>query len=334
MLNCRNFLKINIAARNFHIHPTLKCRYITTDGNIGTFWEDELSVPLNPSIDELHKCSTYHEYLTQRVRKYMKLTVEDLDKKSFFLVELLQETLAAIHSSTGLPWWIVISGFTVTLKLAMLPLWASAERNRRKNAAAMPILADLQNRLFESKRKKDYQEMLKLQRELFLIISERKIIKSAFIQGTLSFFQFATFYWVYATQRSLCRNTERTPDFILEAPLWLDSIALPDPYYIFPTFAAALLLTIYNNNLATKNAIKHEQTLKIHKNNKSTGNKKEKAIQIIGKFAIYSFILVSYSMPAGAFLYLAPSFAFHALLRLATKNDSFCRFFQLGKVVN
>merc|ERR1712054_650162 len=65
------------------------------------------------------------------------------------------------------------------------------------------------------------------------------------LKGTwnLLLFQMPLYVTAFASMRGFAGHPDLFKSFAMEAPLWLDSLALPDPYALLPLFTAAIMLT-------------------------------------------------------------------------------------------
>merc|ERR1712060_211628 len=65
------------------------------------------------------------------------------------------------------------------------------------------------------------------------------------LKGTwnLICFQMPLYITAFAAMRGLASHPDIFRGFAMEAPGWLDSLALQDPYAILPVFTAAIMLT-------------------------------------------------------------------------------------------
>merc|ERR1719163_437120 len=56
-------------------------------------------------------------------------------------------------------------------------------------------------------------------------------------------FQMPLYITAFASMRGFANHPDLFRGFAMEAPLWLDSLALADPYALMPLFTAAIMLT-------------------------------------------------------------------------------------------
>ncbi|GAB65111.1 inner membrane protein oxa1-2 [Plasmodium cynomolgi strain B] len=149
----------------------------------------------------------------------------------------------------------------------------------------------------------------------------KSIILMAFFQTPL--FLFYVFY------KKMASYPEVFKEFTFESPLWLDSLSLPDPYYILPLLSSLLLLS--NNELTAL----IDKALSNSKSSSLPGDESEfqKKMKQVSKLAMRLFYISSLfffkSMPSGLLIYLITNTFFQLLTTQICKIKVIERFLDL-----
>ncbi|EDO05841.1 putative cytochrome oxidase biogenesis protein 1-1 (OXA1) [Babesia bovis T2Bo] len=233
-------------------------------------------------------------------------------------VEFMRDVLTNIHESTGLSWATTITLLTLTMKVAFIPLWAMGERARRNNAHLVPIATELQERLAEARKEGNVKKSMEIQRIMYKQMLRKSFLKSAGLQILAAGTQGLTFAWVYGGLKMFAIEPRICPDFVMESPLWLKSLALPDPYYIFPATLYALMMSIYEMNRVTAERMRKSSG----KESNAMREQEERQVKMkyFTRAALGMFALFSCSMTSSTFFYLIPSFMFQTILRYLTQG--------------
>merc|ERR1719161_1748180 len=126
--------------------------------------------------------------------------------------------------------------------------------------------------------------------------------------------------------------------FAMEAPLWLDSLALPDQYALLPIMTGAIMLT--NAELfgsidteATPLGTASEEKNKAAKQDEAGGDetwsKYGKWFMRVGAIA---FVPITWNLPAGVFVYMSTNIVFAAIQNRALKNPVLERLLEIPPV--
>ncbi|KAK1934344.1 putative cytochrome oxidase biogenesis protein 1-1 (OXA1) [Babesia divergens] len=233
-------------------------------------------------------------------------------------VEAMRDTLIAIHDVTGLSWAATITACTLFLKVCFIPVWALGERARRNNAHLVPIAVELQEKLKQAQKTGDVKLAVQIQRKLYRQMTRKTFIKGAALQLGAASIQGITFAWVYGGLKMFAIEPTYCAGFALEKVIWLDSLALPDPYYAFPATLGVLMTTVYELNQRTA------EQMRLSSGAFSTAMQEQEIRQQKMKYftraAIFVFAYFSATMTSGTFFYLIPSFLFQTILRYVTRR--------------
>ncbi|GFE55522.1 mitochondrial inner membrane protein protein [Babesia ovis] len=242
-------------------------------------------------------------------------------------VEFMRDALTTMHDATGLSWATTITALTISLKVGFVPLWALGERARRNNAHLVPIATELQEKMKEAQQSGDAKKVLEIQRAMFKLMARKTFIKGAALQILAAGTQGLTFAWVYGGLKMFAIEPRHSTEFIMEHPLWLDSLALPDPYYIFPVTLYLLMTSIYELNRIT--AEKMRKASGVVSNALKEQEERQNKMKYFTRASLAVFVLFSSNMTASTFFYLIPSFMFQAILRYTSQRGIVARLLRL-----
>ncbi|KAK1442254.1 hypothetical protein BgAZ_402840 [Babesia gibsoni] len=242
-------------------------------------------------------------------------------------VEAIRDVIILLHDASGLTWSGTISVFTVMLKLAFVPLWAMGERARRNNAHLVPLAIQLQEELMQAHKSGDVKAAIQIQRRLYRQMTRKKFVKGAAIQMVAAATQAITFAWVYGGLKMFAVDPRHCPSFILEKSIWIDSLALPDPYYILPGVLWLLMTLTYELNRHTTEQIRRTYGAKSDMMMEQEHKNKKMKYFTRGTIAIFAYF--SCTMTSGAFFYLIPSFLFQAVVRYITQTGHMAKILRL-----
>ncbi|EAN31145.1 60Kd inner membrane family protein [Theileria parva strain Muguga] len=286
--------------------------------------EEELEIGEESSgIEELFEIPDYHQYLLTRI------TESNGSKRSFlqhFLpVDYVQQMFITVHDTLNLSWSTTICLITLFFKVLLLPVWSAAERSRRLNAVIVPDVVKLQEKAKQAFSTKNHELARETQLKIFELTKRNSFVKGVFTQTGATMVQGLMFGTVYGGLRLFAIDPKSRPDFTYEPCLWLDSLCLPDPYYILPTIFGFLMTIVFEHNIS----------LTIPNNLQSTPDSRleklknrQKNMKIISRIGIILITFYGLSMPSSAFFYLIPSFLFQTIVRYS------CNKFNIARLLN
>lgn len=104
---------------------------------------------------------------------------------------------------------------------------------------------------------------------------------------------------VFRSMKGFADHPHMFPDLALESPLWLESLALPDPTYVLPTISVGLMLLnlqLYGSLDAGAEAL----------NSKKHDNESlQKWAPYLVRGSVFLLLPVSGGMPSAVFVYMA-----------------------------
>ncbi|UKJ88895.2 hypothetical protein MACJ_002141 [Theileria orientalis] len=272
------------------------------------------------SLEELYEIPDYHDYILSRITELNGTKRTALQE--FLPVDYLQQMFIAVHDYTNLSWAATICLMTLFFKLVSLPIWSNSERIRRMNAHLMPRAVELQekaNYAFATKNEKLARET---QRQIFEMTKENSFMKGMLIQMGSTAFQGLMFGTVYGGLRLFAINPTFRPDFTFESCLWLDSLCLPDPYFILPSIFGILMTIVFEHNLSVNFSATEASKGTVASNLQ----KRQKYMKLASRIGIIFFTFYGFTMPSSAFFYLIPSFLFQTILRYSCNRFEVARF--------
>ncbi|GBE59860.1 mitochondrial inner membrane [Babesia ovata] len=205
-------------------------------------------------------------------------------------VEWMRDVVISVHDSTGLSWAATITSLTVLFK----------------------------EQLREAQKTGNVKLAMEVQRKLYKQMTRKTFLKGAALQVIAAGTQGLTFAWVYGGLKMFAIEPRHCSEFVLEHPFWLNSLALPDPYYVFPVTLWFLMTLVYELNRTTA------EKMRLSSGAVSEAMREQEQRQVKLKYftrvAIGVFAYFSCSMTAGTFFYLIPSFLFQTILRYLSQS--------------
>uniref|UniRef100_A0A3B0NB47 60Kd inner membrane protein, putative n=1 Tax=Theileria annulata TaxID=5874 RepID=A0A3B0NB47_THEAN len=274
-------------------------------------------------VEELFEIPDYHQYLMTRIMDLNGNKRSILQR--FLPVEYVQQMFLTVHDCLNLSWSATIFLITLFFKLLLLPVWSAAERSRRLNAVIMPEVVKLQEKAKLAFSTKNHELARETQLKIFELTKRNSFVKGILVQIGATMVQGLMFGTVYGGLRLFAIDPNSRPDFTYEPCLWLDSLCLPDPYYILPTIFGILMTFVFEHNIS----------LSISSNLQSNPGSeleklknRQKNMKIISRIGIILITLYGCSMPSSAFFYLIPSFLFQTIVRYL------CNKFNIARLLN
>ena len=158
-------------------------------------------------------------------------------------VDLMQNTIIAFeHVLPFGSWPLAIAVTAVFARLLLFPMQLWSMRKSQSSQSVMKDMESINKRLKQASGKSDSKQLMKLQEKYNALVNEHgRFFAVKGIVGSL--LPIPLFMTSFTTIRGLAEHPHLLPSFALHDPLWLHSLALPDPYYILPVLSAGLFLT-------------------------------------------------------------------------------------------
>ncbi|SBT74842.1 mitochondrial inner membrane protein OXA1, putative [Plasmodium malariae] len=276
-------------------------------------------------------CSTYTDFIIDKCKDNIK-NDEDTFENTWY-VKVIYELLNCTKIMLDCSWVTSIITTTAFMRIIILPLTISAERDRRKQQILNPLIKELTNKLKTNAQNGNIKKALEFKKRILNIRNTHGIslIPKSII--LMAFFQTPLFFIFYFSMKKIASHPDVFKEFTLESPLWLDSLSLPDPYYILPFLSSLLLLS--NNELTA--LIDKNLSSNISNSTYISGAGEEtdfqKNIRKISKIGIRLFYISSAfffkSMPSGLFIYFITNTFFQLLITQTCKIKVIERFLDL-----
>ncbi|KNA01243.1 mitochondrial inner membrane protein OXA1, putative [Plasmodium vivax] len=269
----------------------------------------------------------YTHFIIEKCKAKMQQDVDNYE--SSWYVELVYELLNCTKIMFDCSWMTSIVATTSFMRMIILPLTVSAERDRRKQKILNPLIKELTNKLKSNAQDGNIKMALEFKKKILNIRNTHGIslIPKSIIM--MAFFQTPLFFIFYFSMKKMASYPEVFKEFTFESPLWLDSLSLPDPYYILPLLSSLLLLS--NNELTAL----IDKALSNSKSSSLSGDDSEfqKKMKQVTKLAMRLFYISSLfffkSMPSGLLIYLITNTVFQLLTTQICKIKVIERFLDL-----
>ncbi|WBY56240.1 mitochondrial inner membrane protein OXA1 [Plasmodium yoelii yoelii] len=249
---------------------------------------------------EYEHVQPYTDFIFDKCKANINNDLDPYENSWYFNIvyELLNSTKILLDCS----WLTSIIATTTFLRLIILPLTISAERDRRKQKILNPLIKEFTNKLKAHAQSGNIKKALEYKTKILNIrnthgisLVPKSIILMVFLQTPL-------FFVFYFSMKKIASYPEIFKEFTFESPLWLDSLSLPDPYCILPILSSLLLLSnheltaLIDKHITNNNPNKYDDESEFQKN-----------IKKISKIAMRVFYISSAlffkSMPSGLFIY-------------------------------
>ncbi|CAE8627147.1 unnamed protein product [Polarella glacialis] len=158
-------------------------------------------------------------------------------------VDLFQTMLVDIHEYAGCSWFTAITLTCIGIRVMSLPITIAAIRGAREKALIQPEFMELTKKQSAMRLDQDQEKNNEIQQKIQAFTQKHG--RFFMMKGTwnLFLFQMPLYITAFAAMRGIASHPDVFRGFAMEAPLWLDSLALADPYCILPFMTSAIMLT-------------------------------------------------------------------------------------------
>lgn len=158
-------------------------------------------------------------------------------------VDLLQTLLVDIHEYAGCSWFTAIVCSCIGIRALILPVSIAAICGGREKAILQPEYEKLMQQQKAVKLDGDPEKNNRIQKKIQNFTQKHG--KLFMMKGTwnLIFVQLPLYVTAFAAMRGMANHPDLFRGFAMEAPFWLDSLALADPYYVLPVLTSAIMIT-------------------------------------------------------------------------------------------
>mmetsp|Transcript_99591 Transcript_99591/g.181669 ORF Transcript_99591/g.181669 Transcript_99591/m.181669 type:complete len:455 (-) Transcript_99591:15-1379(-) len=222
-------------------------------------------------------------------------------------VDLMQTLLIDIHDAVGCSWLASIMLTCVGIRVVTLPISIAAIRGAREKAIIQPQFQELVEKQKAVTAEGNQDKIADITKKLQAF--QQKHGRFFMLKGTwnLICFQMPLYITAFAAMRGFATHPDVFRGFAMEAPLWLDSLALADPYALLPMFTAAIMLTntelfgSIDTEVASAAQLESTKTSNLVAGT-STFQKYQKWIM---RGSAVFFVPMTWNFPAGVFVFMS-----------------------------
>lgn len=230
-------------------------------------------------------------------------------------VDLMQTLLIDVHEALGCSWIMAIVMAAVGIRVITLPISIAATRGSREKALLTPKFKELTDKQKEYAATGNHAKVGEVGKELQDFTQRHG--KFFVLKGTwnLLLFQMPLYITVFASMRGFAANPDLFRGFAMEAPLWLDSLALPDPYAVMPMLTAAVMLTNTELFGSIDTEVAQAAPVEAKSGDANVGGQSTfvKYQKWIMRGSSLMFIPLTWNFPAGVFVYMSTNLFFATL---------------------
>lgn len=249
-------------------------------------------------------------------------------------VDLMQTLFVDVHEAAGCSWFSAIILAVIGIRVVTLPVSIAAIRGSREKALIQPQFNELMEKQKQLNLEGEQEKVAEVSRKLQAF--NQKHGKFFMLKGTwnLLCFQMPLYVTAFASMRGFAGHPDLFRGFAMESPLWLDSLALPDPYYLMPCFTAAIMLT----NTEIFGSIDTEVASSM-----PTENKASTAVGGQGTFQKYQkwimrgsscmFIPLTCNFPAGVFVFMSTNLIVATLQNKILRQEALERMLEIPPTI-
>lgn len=221
--------------------------------------------------------------------------------KPWIPVDMMQTLLVDVHEAVGCSWFMAIVLACLGIRVVTLPVSVAAIRGGREKALIQPQFTELVERQKALTLEGDQTKMQAVSRQLQAFTQKHGKFFMFKGMSNLVFFQMPLYITAFAAMRGFAGHPDLFRGFAMEAPLWLDSLALPDPYAVLPLFTAAIMLT----NTELFGSIDSEVATAELQQSLTPGQGFQKYQKWIMRGSAICFVPLTWNFPAGVFVFMS-----------------------------
>lgn len=233
-------------------------------------------------------------------------------------VDLMQTLMLDVHQALGCSWFTAIVLAVVGIRVVTLPVSIASIRGSREKALIQPQFQELMDQQKKLSLEGDQEKAASVSRKLQAFTQKHG--KFFMLKGTwnLICFQMPLYITAFAAMRGFAGHPDLFRGFAMESPLWLDSLALADPYAILPLFTAAIMLTnteLFGSIDTEASAVQVEQLKTLNVGGLGGQGGFQKYQKWIMRGSALAFVPLTWNFPAGVFVFMSTN-----LLVATTQN--------------
>ncbi|XP_065878233.1 mitochondrial inner membrane protein OXA1-like [Euphorbia lathyris] len=210
---------------DFSLSPTI---------GIGASFSRHMSTTIGEGTDKIEMLTDVADVLSDTTVQAVASQAPALNEvaiaaaDSFFPVAVLQHFIDAVHSFTGLNWWVCIALTTIVIRGAVLPLVVNQLKATSQLTLMRPRLEEIQQKI-----KDGGLDMYDGNKQMQMLFKEYGVtpftpMKGLFIQGPI----FISFFLAVSNM------AEKVPSFKTGGAYWFLDLSTPDTLYILPVLTA------------------------------------------------------------------------------------------------
>lgn len=247
-------------------------------------------------------------------------------------VDLMQTLLLGVHEYTGLSWFGAIMLAVLGIRIITLPLSIAAIRGSREKAVIQAKFHPLIEKMKDLSGSGQSEKVNNIQKQLQEL--QQKHGKFYMLKGTWNLIcvQMPIYITAVYAMRGFADHPNVFRSFAMEGPLWLDSLALADPYCVLPIFTSAVMLTNREifGSVDTEEATSQLQQTPQDPNAPVAGqDTHQKYSKWIIRGSLVIFVPVMWSFPAGTFVWLSTNVIMAAMQNRLLKLPWLERLFEI-----
>lgn len=252
-------------------------------------------------------------------------TTPDGPYEPWLPTDLMQTLLVDVHDWAGCSWSLSIFVAVLCIRLVTLPVSVAAIKGSREKALINPQFDEIHAR--QQALKDSPEQLAKVNKEMQEFTQKHG--RLWVLKGTwnLLLFQMPLYITSFTAMRGFASRPDLFPGFAMEGPLWLDSLALADPYCVMPVLTAGIMLT----NVELFGSIDTEvqmmtQTKATPAKGKSTMQKYQKWIF---RGSAVMFVPFTMNFPAATFLFMSTNMASASIQNRILRLPALERFLEI-----
>lgn len=240
-------------------------------------------------------------------------------------VDLMQTLLLDVHEALGCSWFSSIIIAVIGIRVISLPVSIAAIRGSREKALIQPKFAALMERQKMATAEGNQEKAGEVSKQLQDFTQKHGRLFMLKGTGNLIFFQVPLYITAWQAMLGFASHPDLFRGFAMEAPLWLDSLALADPYYFYPMLTAAVMLT----NAELFGSIDTEASSVSMDGLQGPQAALEKYRPWIMRGSMVFFLYFTMSMPAGVFVFMSTNLVTASLLNRLLKEPALERLLEV-----
>lgn len=224
--------------------------------------------------------------------------------KPYLPVDLMQTLLVDVHDAVGCSWLMAIVFACLGIRVMTLPVSVASIRAGREKALIQPQWTELVEKQKALTLEGDQEKLQGVSKKLQEFTAKHGKFFMFKGMSNLVLFQMPLYITAFAAMRGFAGHPHLFTGFAMESPLWLDSLALPDPYAVFPLLTASIMLTnteLFGSIDSEVSTVEMQQSAAAL----SPVSGMQKYQKPMMRVAALAFIPMTWNFPAGVFVFMS-----------------------------